>query len=455
MKKILFFQMLLLVFFVSCTGTESSDEIIQTAIAQTQTAEEPKRISTPTPNIRATQARATRSAEDLEATQQASSSSAVARATAQARAVFDHVMRLMEEGYLENDKGNAYVLEDFKDSWAQLGWYQWTYSGRSPSEFILRADVSWDSASDKANWFESGCGFVFGERDQDNHFLAWMGLDGWVHLNETRNGNWIDLGYAYAGSVDTPSGEANLMLVVADKKIHFFIDDNLIKSRQLNDDISGDLAFTIFSGTNKGFGTRCDMENIKLWEIGRTDFPIFDDFSDDESGWAIGVSEHGGWTDYMGGVYSVISPGDEMAMVGLAKQNFVNIEFEVEGMPVSDIPGNEYTYGVACRVQPNMDGYYMELDGEGGYIIRKWEGDDFVDIAEGRKPSTLNTGMMPNKLKAVCDGEYLAFYVNDELLAEGSDDTFFYGDVGLHATSYFDSEFEVHFDNASIKEVTH
>jgi len=32
---------------------------------------------------------------------------------------------------------------------------------------------------------------------------------------------------------------------------------------------SGDLAFILMSGTNKDYGTRCQMKNTDLWDLGK------------------------------------------------------------------------------------------------------------------------------------------------------------------------------------------
>lgn len=185
--------------------------------------------------------------------------------TAQVGGMAKVVQKLKEEGYLTKTSGSYHLLEDFDKSWAQINWYRWSYVDHSPDEFVIRADASWDSASNVANWFNSGCGFVYGEQDRYNHHLVFWGLDGNVYAERVSDGYFIPLGRGYYGPVDTPRGEARIMLVVENRMLTAFADGR--KILRVSDPYynGGDLAITLLSGTNKDFGTRCTMKNIELW----------------------------------------------------------------------------------------------------------------------------------------------------------------------------------------------
>jgi TolB protein len=175
---------------------------------------------------------------------------------------------LEESGILTRSDGKRKGIPDFSQEWAQINWYSYYMTRTSPQDFIIRADASWESASDKANWWNSGCGFVFREEDVDNHYLAYLDLNGFATLDRARNGSMARLGRSNISyPVEKPADGANIMLVVEGSNIHFFVDGYLMLSRQ---DISfpeGNLALTLISGTNKDFGTRCEMKNIELWEL--------------------------------------------------------------------------------------------------------------------------------------------------------------------------------------------
>jgi hypothetical protein len=67
--------------------------------------------------------------------------------------------------------------------------------------------------------------------------------------------------------LETPADGANLMLAVEGDKIHFFVNGLLMLSEKDKSFQEGNLAYTLNSGTNKGFGTRCQMDNVELWTL--------------------------------------------------------------------------------------------------------------------------------------------------------------------------------------------
>jgi hypothetical protein len=202
--------------------------------------------------------------EELRATRK----TATAESTSQAQPMADLVEELYESGYLSATDGVYYTLADFDERWAQLGWYQYWRTGHSPTDFVLRADAQWDSASDTANWQDSGCGFVFrGDSKEENHYRVYLGLDGYVYMSGYYNDIYRQLGRSYYGKVDVPSGKANIMLVVEGSQFTFFVNDQRVHSQYDTAIKSGRLSLTLVSGTNKDFGTRCKMTNIELWKF--------------------------------------------------------------------------------------------------------------------------------------------------------------------------------------------
>lgn len=179
----------------------------------------------------------------------------------------DLVQSLANDGYLQSIFGTFHSLPDFNETWAQLNWYQWWDTGFEPKDFLITAHTGWESASDTANWWNSGCGFVFREDGKADHYLIYLGMDGWVYLSRVKSGNWADLGHRTYGKVDIPKGEANVALLVEGRKLHFFVNGDHVITRDDLQDTSGVLGLTLLSGTNKGFGTRCIMDEIALWEI--------------------------------------------------------------------------------------------------------------------------------------------------------------------------------------------
>lgn len=222
---------------------------------------------------------ATKDAEDAEATsiaataeqeralRQTATADAVVAATAQAGSFLEVIQTLQSEGHIETTTGRYYTLSDFHQSWAQINWYQWYYTDYSPANFVIRADAEWESASVKANFWNSGCGFVFREDGVDNHYVAYLGMDGYVYFARNVRGVYSRLGSSYYGKLDVPADAAELMLAVDGTKITFFVDGDRVHTRTDQGLSEGTLALTLLSGINTDFGTRCRMTNIELWEL--------------------------------------------------------------------------------------------------------------------------------------------------------------------------------------------
>jgi hypothetical protein len=184
------------------------------------------------------------------------------------RRMKDYAESLTASGLLSQSNGNTVGIPDFDEKWAQMNWYSYYLLAQKPTNFMIEADASWDSASDKANWFNSGCGFVFREKDVDNHYLAYLDLDGVAKIQKVKNGNYSRVGVAPVRfPVEKPADHANLMLVVEGDIIYFFVDGYLMLTERDTSFSKGGLGLTLISGTNKGYGTHCKMTNIKLYTL--------------------------------------------------------------------------------------------------------------------------------------------------------------------------------------------
>jgi len=246
----------------SVAATQRENEARATEDQATKVAQEAAAT-----NQAATQVQDTAEALAREATRGTATAAAKVESTAQARPMLDLIQELHSNGYLSTTAGTYYSLDDFDESWAQINWYMWFYTGYSPTDFVIRANAAWESASTSANWWASGCGFVFREDGVPNHYLAYLGLDGYVYFARTVRDKYASLGYSYYGRLDTPDGQAQIMLVVDGINIMFFVNGERVHYRQDQGLSSGNLALTLLSGINTGFGTRCQMSNIELWEL--------------------------------------------------------------------------------------------------------------------------------------------------------------------------------------------
>jgi hypothetical protein len=188
-----------------------------------------------------------------------------ATATSYAMVFLEVVQQLQEAGVVIDTEGYYRRPKDFDQSWAQLGWFRWWHTGYTAENFVLSAEASWESASKTSDWDEAGCGIVFSENDHDNYHLAYLSLDGYGRLQRKAKGDWKILAKKQYGKLSVPDGNAKIMLVVDDKIIHFYVNDELVAKAYDNSLNEGTISLTLLSGTNKGFGTRCKMTNINLF----------------------------------------------------------------------------------------------------------------------------------------------------------------------------------------------
>lgn len=63
----------------------------------------------------------------------------------------------------------------------------------------------------------------------------------------------------------------------------------------------------------------------------------------------------------------------------------------------------------------------------------------------------MRQGERANQLRAICAGDYLALYVNNQLVAEGMDERFSQGLVGFAASGSEDGSVQVTFQNFTIR----
>jgi hypothetical protein len=243
--------------------TQAAIDALATEVAGTQQAiEDAEKTTTAEFNQGATKT----ANIQLAGTQRAATAAAeVVAQTEVASSMYDAIVELAAYDYISTDAGEYYQLEDFSESWAQLGWYIWWPTYTYPTDFVVRADFEWDSASETSDWFASGCGFLFRVTDDDDHYLVLLALDGNVVFARNYRDDFKILGRSWYGNLDTPSGGAQVMLIVEDDSFTFFVNDERVRTQVDATLKAGDLALTLVSGTNAGFGTSCKIQNLELW----------------------------------------------------------------------------------------------------------------------------------------------------------------------------------------------
>lgn len=189
-------------------------------------------------------------------------------ATERAGELNAEVQEYFEKGYLSTADGNIRELDDFRYDWAQLGFYRPFLIQESVGDFFLSAHFKWDSAFRNSD--TSGCGFIFGIQPNEDHYAVFLDRQKILFLitdstvgfsrpvTPTRGTSIVKFDYP---------AEADFTLIVKDAYAYVLVNGEvyaeytLARSRAAN----GDVGVTVLSGTNRDFGTRCEMTNLHLW----------------------------------------------------------------------------------------------------------------------------------------------------------------------------------------------
>jgi hypothetical protein len=240
--------MLLLASFACATAepAPSSTNTPQPTVTETVTpTRTPRPSSTPrptwTPNLAATQR-----VEELNA----------------------EVSTFYDAGYLATTEGRFIELDNFSYDWAQLGWYNWLPLKDSASDFFLSAHFKWDSAFKNSDI--SGCGFIFGLQPNDDHYAVFLDRAKIFFLITDRSRGYSKPVSPTRGTgrvnFDYPA-EADFTLIVKGAYAYVLVNNEVVGEYTLSQSrsLEGDLGLTVLSGTNRDYGTHCEMTNLHLW----------------------------------------------------------------------------------------------------------------------------------------------------------------------------------------------
>jgi hypothetical protein len=174
-----------------------------------------------------------------------------------------------DQGFLSTTDGRFFEEQDFNEEWAQLGWYSWWPLNQRARDFYLSAHFKWTSAYRNADI--SGCGFAFAIQENEDHYAVFLDqsevlfidADAYFQkLSPTRGNARVDFGNPF----EEPA-EADVTLIVNGTTAYVLVDDELAGQYTLSQSkaLRGYLGLTLLSGTNKDFGTRCEMTDIHYW----------------------------------------------------------------------------------------------------------------------------------------------------------------------------------------------
>jgi len=225
-----------------------------------------------TPNLAATAVAAT--VEAKRATQRVEQTATVISALATQRAIDTIWDQLVSDGVATYSKGELTAMEDLEESWAQRLWYKWWSFGINLSDFIILTHIEWKYPDD-ANLGAGGCGFVIRVKDKNNQMLVVVSPRSRVVLSlmtlrgiKGQTVHWEDPNLSKYSSVLPPtSGSADFWLVAEKEFISAYVNGKMTTQWYVAATNSGDIGYTILSGTNNLPGTYCKFTNTRIWEL--------------------------------------------------------------------------------------------------------------------------------------------------------------------------------------------
>ena len=251
---ILFVKILVILLLVSSCSTSAPPAPTSTSTPEpTSTA---TKTATPTATVKPTSTPRPTKTPNLAATQR------VGELQEEAQSYF-------EQGYLESPDGQFEEYDDFNEEWAQLGWYSWWPMSQTVRDFYLTAHFKWSSAYRNADI--SGCGFAFAIEPDDDHYAVFLD-QAKVYFVDTTQYYWTlspvrGTGRVEFGNPFDEPVETDFTLIVKGTTAYVLVDDVLVGEYVLSQskNLRGGLGLTLLSGTNKDYGTRCEMTNIHVW----------------------------------------------------------------------------------------------------------------------------------------------------------------------------------------------
>lgn len=176
-----------------------------------------------------------------------------------------------------------------------------------------------------------------------------------------------------------------------------------------------------------------------------------DDFSDPNSGWGT-LRESGTIADYESGGFRILVNDINADVTATPGRLFSDMRIEVTATKTGGPDDNDF--GVICRYQDENNYYFLIISSDGFYGIGALvEGEARLLGMDAMEYSNeINQGSgASNQIRGDCVAERLTLYVNGTILAEGTDNRFQSGDVGLIAGTFDEPGTDILFDNFVIR----
>jgi len=388
-----------------------------------------------------------------------------------------------------DDRDEVYVIQD---DWSEDRAYLW---GQDPEGRIFGNIVIQVETEQLSNEDNNGYG-VMCRADPSNNgygYIFYISGDGFaVIYRSDEDGVEQIFEWEANDAINQGEDENELIIVCVDEYLGFFVNGELVGEAE--DDVfdEGVIAFAA-STFEEDEEIEVAYDNLLVWEVesdgngGRTsttgrgnddDSDIdTDDLEDDiadmlEDG-DVEISledvqmvetweDFGEWDELDGDdftsdidddTYVIENESDASLVWGLNRTEHEDVVITVEMEQLSD--GESNGFGLMCRVDSGNleDGYSFLVRPNGTYAIGYWDDLEYTSLLDNDFEVSSDIDEEDSyTMTVVCVGEYLALYIDGELIDELEDDTYDEGYAGVAAVSFSDDGVEVAFDNLVIWE---
>lgn len=171
-----------------------------------------------------------------------------------------------DKGYIDTVDGTFKEVDDFSYEWANLSYYDMLPTGIEASDFFISGHFKWSSAYQNADI--SGCGYVFSLQPNRDHYVMFLDRSK-VLFAITSDGHGRIAGPTRGtGRVKFGNpAEADFTVIVKGSYAYALVNGEVVGEYTLaqSRSLTGEIALSVLSGTNKDYGTRCEMTNLHVW----------------------------------------------------------------------------------------------------------------------------------------------------------------------------------------------
>lgn len=182
-------------------------------------------------------------------------------------------------------------------------------------------------------------------------------------------------------------------------------------------------------------------------EIG-TDRPVVSDDFNGGGAWAQGTVEGSFEFGYTDETYRFVVQVPNLDVWSIRGQTYSNLRQDI--VIASFAGATDGFTGVVCRWNGSNNYYRFTVDPSGLFRITRIFSAEIVDLATASGPGLTESVSVPYRLRAECNGNILALYLNDTLIISAEDNFFMDGNFGIVTGTLINSPFTAEIDSFAL-----